>query len=98
MAYSRCGLTNAQYRGTKISFVRHVNDLLTQYSIPLPLFAAVRTLADGVNAEFTVILRSFVCISSSFRHWLLRKGLDDDRDGLLLIDDGLYIIYIHIHI
>ncbi len=45
--------------GGKISFVRHVNDLLMNYSIPLAMFAAVRTFADGVNAEFTVIPRPF---------------------------------------
>ncbi len=50
MMYSRWGLTNALYRGRKISFVRHLNDLLMKYSIPLALFAAVRTFADGVNA------------------------------------------------
>ncbi len=61
MAYSRCGLTNALHRGTKISFVRHVNDLFLKYSIPLALFAVVRTFADGVNAEFTVIHRSVIC-------------------------------------
>ncbi len=38
-------------RGRNISFVRHVNDLLIKYSIPLALFAAVRTFADEVNAE-----------------------------------------------
>ncbi len=38
--------------------VRRVNNLFMKYSIPLALFAAVRTFADGVNAEFTVIPRS----------------------------------------
>ncbi len=61
MAYSRWGLTNALYRGRNISFVRHVNYLLMKYSIPLALFAAVRTFADGVNAEFTVISRPLIC-------------------------------------
>ncbi len=55
-----------------------------KYSIFLALFAAVRTFADGVNAEFTVI-------SSSVHHSPLRKGLDDHRDGLLLIDDDFYL-------
>ncbi len=32
-----------------------------KYSIPLALFAAVRTFTDGVNAEFTVIHRSLIC-------------------------------------
>ncbi len=45
----------------KISFVRHVNDLYMKYSIPLALFAAVKTFADGVNVEFTVIPRSLIC-------------------------------------
>ncbi len=45
----------------KISFVSHVNELLIKYSIPLALLAAVRTFADGVNAEFTVIPRLLIC-------------------------------------
>ncbi len=61
MSYSRCGLTNALYRGTKIPFVRHVNDLFMKCSIPQALLAAVRTFADGVNVEFTVIPRSLIC-------------------------------------
>ncbi len=56
----RCGFTNTLYRGTKIPFVRHVNDLFMKYSIPLALFAAARTFADGVNTEFTVIPRSLI--------------------------------------
>ncbi len=35
--------------------------------------------------------RLLVRISSSVRHSLLRKGLDDHRDGLLLIDDDFYL-------
>ncbi len=31
MVYSRCGLMNALYRGTKLSFVRHLNDLSRRY-------------------------------------------------------------------
>ncbi len=54
------------YRGRNISFVRHVNDLLIKYSIPLALFAAVRTFADGVNAEFTVTPK--VIDLFAFRH------------------------------
>ncbi len=46
-----CGLTNALYRGTKISFVRHVNDLFVKYGIPPVLFAAARTFPDGGNME-----------------------------------------------
>ncbi len=87
--YSRCDLTNALYRGTKISFDRHANDLFMKYSIPLALLAAVRTFADGVNAEFTVIPRSR--ISSSVYPPPLWKELDDDQEGLLLIDDGFYL-------
>ncbi len=37
-----------------ISFVRHVNDLFMKYNIPIALLGAVRILAEGVNAEFTV--------------------------------------------
>ncbi len=61
MAYSRCGLTNAIYRGTPIAFVWHVNDLFMKYSIPQYLLAAVRTFAKGVNAELTVMPRSLIC-------------------------------------
>ncbi len=88
MAYSRCDLTNAQYRGTKISFVRRVNDLFVKYSIPLALLAAVRTFAEGVNADFTVmqeVISASICLPP------LQIGLDDDREGLLLIDDGFYL-------
>ncbi len=60
MTYSKCGLTNAMYIDTKISFVRHVNDLFMNYSILLALFAAARTFADGLNADFTVMPRSLV--------------------------------------
>ncbi len=66
MAYSICGLTNALYRGTKISFVRLVNGIFMKYSIPLALLAAVGTFTEGVNAEFTVmswsLIRSYFCI------------------------------------
>ncbi len=79
MAYSRCGLPNALYRGTQISSVRHVNDLFMKYNIPLALLAAVSTFAEGVNVSLSVYLLS------------LQIGLDDDREGLLLIDDGLYL-------
>ncbi len=61
MTYSRCGRTKALYRGTKISFVREVNDLFMKYSILLTLSETVRTLAEGVNAEFTVMYRSLNC-------------------------------------
>ncbi len=62
MAYSRLGVINALYKGTKFSFVRHVNVLFMKYSIPLALLAVVRAFADGVNAEFTVIVRSLICL------------------------------------
>ncbi len=62
MAYSICGLTNALYIGKKVTFVRLVNYRLMTYSIRLALFAAARTFADGVNAEFTVIPRSLICL------------------------------------
>ncbi len=45
----RDDLTNVLYRGTHISFVRHVSDLFMNYSIPKALFAAVRTFVGGVN-------------------------------------------------
>ncbi len=60
-SYSRCGLTNALYRGMIISFVRHVNDLLMKFNIPLALFAALKTFAEGVNAEFTGMPTSLCC-------------------------------------
>ncbi len=61
IAFSICGLTNELCRGTKISFVRYVNDLFMKYNIPLALLAAIRTLAVGVNAEFTVMPRLLIC-------------------------------------
>ncbi len=60
MAYSRCGRTKALYRGTKISFVRQVNDLFMKYNIPLPLLVTVRTLDEGVTAKFTLMPRSLI--------------------------------------
>ncbi len=41
MAFSRCGLTNALYWGTKISYIRHLIDLFMKYSIPLALFTDI---------------------------------------------------------
>ncbi len=41
-------------------FVRHVSDRFKKYNIPLGLLVAVRTLAEGVNAEFTVMPRSLI--------------------------------------
>ncbi len=61
MAYSRWGRTKTLYRGTKISFVRQVNDLFMKYNIPLALLAAARTWAEGVNDAFTVMPRSLIC-------------------------------------
>ncbi len=46
MGYSRWGRTKAMYRGTKIAFVRQVNDLFMKYNIPLALLVAARTLAE----------------------------------------------------
>ncbi len=60
MAHSRCGLTNTLYRGAKISFVRHENDLFIKYSIPLALLVAVRIFVEEVNTEFTVMPRSLI--------------------------------------
>ncbi len=71
-----------------------VNYLLMKYSIPLAWFAAVKTFADGVNAEFTVKPRSLMCshFLSSIYLSPLRKRLNDDRGGggFLLLDDGFY--------
>ncbi len=47
-----------------MSFVKQVKDLFMKYNIPLTLLAAARTLAEGVNAVFTVMARSI--ISSHF--------------------------------
>ncbi len=52
MAYSRCGPTNALYRGMKIFFVSHLSDLFMKYSIPLALLAAVRTVVEGCYDSF----------------------------------------------
>ncbi len=54
MAYSRCGLT-------KISFVRHENDVFIKYSIPIAVLVAVRIFAEEVNTEFTVMPSSLIC-------------------------------------
>ncbi len=64
MAYSSCGLTNALYRGAKVSFVRNVNNLFMKYGFPIALFAAVRTFADGVHAVFTGIPMSLIQFTS----------------------------------
>ncbi len=55
MAHSRCGLTNALYTGTCES------DLFMKNSIPLASLVAVRVLAEGVNAEFSVEPGSLTC-------------------------------------
>ncbi len=44
--YSMGGLTDELYRGTKIAFVWHKNDIK---NIPLGLLAAVRTYVEGMN-------------------------------------------------
>ncbi len=67
MTYSRWGVTNALYRGRNISFVRHVYDLLIKYSIHLALFAAVRTFADGVNAESPGSMQDWRGLLGGFR-------------------------------
>ncbi len=100
MAYSRCALTNAILRGKHISFIRHVNVLFIKYSIVLVLLAAVRTFAEGVNAEFTVMPRplicSYFCIDSPPP---LREGQDEDREGLFFINDGfLYAFNLRSHV
>ncbi len=61
MTYSRCGRIKTLYRGAKFSFVRHVNDLFMKYKIRLALLVADRTLAEGVNVEFTVKPRPLIC-------------------------------------
>ncbi len=47
-----------------MSFFKQVKDLFMKYNIPLALLAAARTLAEEVNAAFTVMPRSL--ISSHF--------------------------------
>ncbi len=46
MIYSRGGLTDELYRGTKIAFVWHINDIK---NIALALLAAVSAYVEGVN-------------------------------------------------
>ncbi len=47
MIYSRGGLTDELYRGTKVAFAWHKNDIK---SIPLALLVSVRTnIAEGMN-------------------------------------------------
>ncbi len=41
------GRTKALYKGTKISFVKQVKDLIIKYNIPLAVLAAARTLSEG---------------------------------------------------
>ncbi len=52
MIYSRGGLTDEFYRGTKIAFVWHKNNIK---KIPLALLAAVRTYVEGVNPRMEKI-------------------------------------------
>ncbi len=52
MAYSRCGPTNALYRGMTLSFVSHLRDLFIKYSIPLALLAPERTVLEGCYDSF----------------------------------------------
>ncbi len=67
-----------------------------KHSIPLALLAAVRTFAEGVNAEFTVMPRSLICshfcnnltLASSDRA-IRRPGVPPlDRWWLLLAFNG----------
>ncbi len=51
----------------KGQIVRHVNDLLIKYSIPLALFAAARTFADGVNAEAAHALSEYLLDNLAFK-------------------------------
>ncbi len=46
------------HRGTKIFLILRVNDRLAQYVIRL----AVRALAEGVEAEFTIVPRSLIAL------------------------------------
>ncbi len=66
MVYSTCGLTNALYRGTKISFAKQLNDLFMKNSTPLALLAVVRTFAEGMKAEFTVDCMFIIKLLSVF--------------------------------
>ncbi len=61
----RCGLTNAQYRGTKISFTRHAHDLSMKHGISLAVLAAVITFpgGGGVKASFIDLPLAFFVIT-----------------------------------
>ncbi len=76
MAYSRFGLSNALYRGTKISFVRHANE----HHEVKHLLAGVRTLVEGVNAVLTDMPRLLICPHLQ----PLLIGLEGGREGHLL--------------
>ncbi len=60
--------------------------------IPQAWLSAVRAYTEGACAEFTVMPKSFDC-SHLFIVYLppVRIGLDDDPEGLLLIDNGCYL-------
>ncbi len=60
MTYLKAGLTNELYRGTKIPFVRQVNNLFIKHNIPRALLAAVGTLAEGMNVGLTLTLCSLI--------------------------------------
>ncbi len=66
----------------EISFALHENGVFMKFCIPLALLAAVRAFAYGVDAEFTVMPRSFFRIYPSSHLPPLRIGLDDDLEGL----------------
>ncbi len=92
MAYSRWGRNRALHRGTKISFVRQVNDLFMKINTPLALLAAARTLAARVNAVFTVMPRSLICSHfAAIYQRPLQIGQYEDRECRLLIGDGFYL-------
>ncbi len=87
MEYSRCGRSNALFGGTKISFVRQVNDLFMKYNILLALLAVGRTLADGVNPELTVMPGPLIC--SHFCNGLTSTS-SDRSESHLFTGDGFY--------
>ncbi len=98
MTYSRWGRKKVLYRGVKILFVRHVNGLMVEYNIPLALLAAVRILAEGVNAEFAVMPRSLICshfcndLSPASSHKAIQRSREPpiDRWWLLLAFNGRF--------
>ncbi len=41
--------------------VRQVNELFMKYKNPLAVLLAAKTLAEGVNAAFTILPKSLIC-------------------------------------